>query len=381
MAPPSTEGRPRILLLTKVPPSNSGIAHFAPAFRRTLELVGDVTTIELAVDAAETQRLAVIARTVAHVRRALRAQPVDLVVVHLSGRALGEYYAAVAALAHRSRPRVWLVVHDAPELAGASLLVAPLDRRGGRRIGMLGSRHIGRRLDRHLLDRADAVIAFSESGAAALVDREPTTRAVALPLPVELAPATTKEPVVYVPAGLVATDVDPVLAAVARLGQDRTDANSYRVRVGHLGPDGSASVRAMAARRGLGDRLELTGFLDDRGLDRSFATASVVVRNRRATETGNRNAASGPVVLAMAAGAAVVATDPRGSAACLAGGAGIDLSAEPGRLTDAVAALLADPAEIARLGVAALAHIRDHHRPECVAARLDELWRSQIKRT
>jgi len=365
--------RPRILHLTKVPPSDSGIAHVADAFSAALGLLGDVTTVGLPLDAAHTQRPRVIARTARRTLRRIRDQAPQLVVAQLSGRALAEFYACVATVSRSRRPALWIVAHDPPSLVGPSLLVSPLDHKGGRRLGLGLSDLVGRPLERRLLARTEATLVLSRPGARSLQDRFPTAAILAVPLPVELPPVATKEPLVYVPARVTPRDVLPVLEAVAAA------APPYRLRIGSVPPTSRTEIEQMARRTGMAERLEFTGFLDDAGLDASYAAPAVVVRNRP-PGGGNALAASGPIVSAMAAGCAVVSTDPRGSADCLSDGAGLDLSPEPTQLGPALHRLLDDPAQIARMGAAARAHIEANHAPAAVARRLRAVWEAGPRR-
>lgn len=176
-----------ILHITKVPPSSSGIARHAGAFDRALDMVGDRCTIGLPVEAHQSQRAVLIFRLCRRVRRHVRENRTDLVVIDLSGRALAEFFAACVIAAHRQRPRIWLVAHDAPDLVGPPLLVALLDRKGGRRLGMELSGILGGQATRWLLRRSAALLAFSELGASALRERFGDEVSVwSVPLPTEL---------------------------------------------------------------------------------------------------------------------------------------------------------------------------------------------------
>ncbi len=158
------------------------------------------------------------------------------------------------------------------------------------------------------------------------------------------------------------------MAAVAASSAD------HHILVGNVPTQDEASLRRRAADLGLSHRVSFTGFLDERALSETFDEAEIVVRARRPDVGGNPLAVSGPIVQAMAAGCAVVTTDARGSAACLADGGGVDLSERPGSLQAVLARLLSDPGETARLGEAARAHIERYHRPEVVGRQLQELW-------
>lgn len=369
---PSDASRPRIIHVTKVPPSNSGIARHAGPFDRSLARVGSLTTVGLRLDAHESQRIGTTIRLARRVLRHLRDDAPDLVIYDLSGRALAEFYSAcIAALVpkHR-RPVLWLVAHDSPELVGPPMLFSFFDRKGWRRVGMALSRWIGRPLERWLVSRVGAILSFSELGAGALRERFDHLVVRAVPLPTELLSASSKEPIVYCPAGVSAADLAPTLEAFGAGGVPQY----FRLRVGNLsGPDRELVV-GRAEYLAMNDRVEFTGFLDQKRLDESFTTASIVVRHRSATgRPQGWGAASGPLVSALAAGCAVVSTDPRGSARCVAV-AGRDLSATPEKLSDEIAATANDPRTVQELGARATEHIRSTHVPEAVARYLRAVW-------
>lgn len=365
--------RSRIVHVTKVPASDSGIARHAGPFDRALDRVGGRTTVGIALDASGTQRATAVLRLARRVLLHLRREPVDLVVIDLSGRALAEFFSAclVASIPTHRRPILWLVAHDAPEVVGAPMLFSFLDRKGGRRVGMALSRTVGRALERWLVGRADAVLAFSELGADALRERFGDGRVWSIPLPTELLANALKEPVVYCPAGVSATDI----LATMRAFEPGCVPPHVRLRIGNLPLPDRRQVEVRCRSMGIIDRVEFTGFLDQAGLDQSFATAAIVVRNRSATgRPSNWAAASGPVVSAMAAGCAVLSTDPRGSAYCLELG-GSDLSATPDRLQDELVRVTCDPSALRLLAERATDHIRSTHVPEAVAPYLEAIWR------
>ena len=365
-------GSSTVLHLTKVLPSGSGVARHAAAFDRALGALGRCVTLGLANEARDTQRLSMIIRTTRRARRAVRRERPDLVVVDLSGRALAEFFGACVVAGRRRRPKLWLVVHDPPELVGQTFLVAGLDRKGGRRLGVALSRWLSPPVERWLLGRVDGLLAFSELGASILRERQPGHAVWAVPLPVELMARRVKERVVYCPANLVVAGVEPTLAALGR----PEVAEEVRVRVGSMAPTDRREVERVSSAMGVASRLDFTGHLDQDALDESFATAAVVVRDLRPDgRADNVGAASGPLVQALAAGCAVISTDVRGSRRCVEL-AGVDLSQHPERLTDEVVRLLGDPEAIERLGDAAIAHVESCHVPEAVARHLASIWRA-----
>jgi hypothetical protein len=369
----SVAPRPLIVHVTKVPPSSSGIARHAGPFDSALDRLGDRETIGLGLDAPETQRIAIVLGLVRRVTARLRSVPADLVVIDLSGRALAEFFSAcrVAAMRARRRPVVWLVVHDAPELVGAPMLFSFLDRKGGRRFGMALSRSVGRILERWLVRRADAVLALSELGAAALRQRYHSGRVWSIPHPAELLTNAPKQPVVYCPATLTASDLVPTLQAFesGALPPETT------LRVGNLPAADQRQVERWCRSMRMTNRVEFTRFLDQNGLDESFATAAVVVRHSDApARPANWAAASGPLVSALAAGCAVLSTSPRGSLRCLEI-AGCELVAAPEHLPDEIVRVMGDLARVRSVAVRATDHIRSTHVPEAVARYLATIWR------
>ncbi|MEA2686275.1 MAG: hypothetical protein QOE93_1470, partial [Actinomycetota bacterium] len=299
----------------------------------------------------------------------------SLLVFDLSGRGLAEFYSACLAIGSIGRP-VWLVVHDAPELVGPPLLLKGLDRRGGRRLGMYLSRTVGARLETWMMGRADTVFALSGLGAAALRERTGgRVRVRQLPIPIEDQSESDKQPIVYCPSSVSAVDVVPVVRALA------SASSSWTLRLGNMDGPEQAAVEAAADRAGILDRLEFIGRVDEVRLDESYEDAAVVVRNRGpGSSPENWAAVSGPVISAMAAGCAVIATDARGSSACLEAAGGVDLGDRPDDLERDLGRLLGDEGERARLGEAGRRHVRGFHTPERVARHLADAWAHTAER-
>jgi hypothetical protein len=362
---------PRIVHVTKIPPSNSGIARHAAPFDRALDGLGPRVTLGLPVTAHESQRLSVVAGLLGRLVRQMRRASADLVVIDLSGRALAEFFAACLVAARRRGPTLWLIAHDAPEMVGPPLLFACFDRKGGRRLGMALSSSLGGALERWLVSRTDMLVAFSELGAEALRTSYPNTRTTAIPLPSEIIAHECKEAVIYCPASLSAHELIPTLRAFALEQIPQT----VRLRVGNLPDSERRQVEDWCRSLGIEGRVDFTGFLDQAGLDRSFATAAIVVRHRDSDQgAANWAAASGPLVSALAAGCAVLSTDARGSHGCLAA-AGIDLAAQPTAVPEELARLASDPVAVERLRQKATSHTRDYHVPEAVTPYLEVIWR------
>jgi glycosyltransferase involved in cell wall biosynthesis len=144
---------------------------------------------------------------------------------------------------------------------------------------------------------------------------------------------------------------DLLLEAMGRLAADGRDAGARLVLVGSGSQE--AALRERAASLGVGDRLELTGALDEAGVDAWLRRAAVVV-------VPSRVEAFGIVALeAWRAGAPLVATSLGGPAEFVADGTDgllvdpIDTRA----LADAVATVLGDPGRAHRLASAGLERV------------------------
>lgn len=356
----------RLVHVTRLPPSPSGVAAYAEAFRPVLDALGEVDVVRLPPDPAASQSGVLAVRLA---RRLARRDPAEVVVVEQAGRGLAEFWAAWW-LARRGR-RVWLMVHDVPELSGGAFFTTLLDRRGGRRVAAALSGTLGRRAERDLLRRAERVLCLSPAGARALESAHRLDR------PVQHVPhvgAVTEVPVdgrteVLLP-GYVA-DADDVLPLVRAAG-DLPE--GWSVAVGAASAETERRVRAAAAESGTTGRVRLLGFLPEPEVRAAFARAAVVVRWRRdGWGGGGAYAVSGPLVAALGQGCAVVTNDSRGTA-YLYDEAGVavvgDGAAGERDLLAAVHALAADPAERRRRAAAGRELVRREHVPEAVAMRL-----------
>ncbi|HEY0188877.1 MAG TPA: glycosyltransferase [Cellulomonas sp.] len=372
----------RVVHVTRLPPSPSGVAAYAQAFDAVLDvLVGPdgVTVQRLPADPAASQSVLLAARLTRRLLRATRrdrASGSTVVLVEQAGRGLAEFWSAWW-LARRGR-RVWLMVHDVPELSGGAFFSTLLDRRGGRRLAAVLSGSLGRAAERDLLARADRVLCLSPAGARALERAHRLTRSVeavphvaAAPSPDALPPTERRE--VLVP-GYVAGAAD-VLALVRAAGGLPA---GWTLVIGACSPQTGRVVHEAAAAAGVADRVRLLGFLDEAGVRSAFGRAAVVVRWRRdgwgdgGAATG-QYAVSGPLVAAMAHGCAVVTNDTRGAAHLfVAADVRVVGAQEAGEraLLDAVRDLLADPDQRARRGAAGRALVGREHTPEAIAALL-----------
>lgn len=356
----------RLVHVTRLPPSPSGVAAYAQAFRPVLEELGEVDVEQLPPEPGASQS-AVLAVRLA--RRLARRDPADVLVVEQAGRGLAEFWAAWW-LARRGR-RVWLMVHDVPELSGGAFFTTLLDRRGGRRVAAALSAVLGRRAERDLLQRAERVLCLSPAGARAL------ERAHRLTRPVQDVPhvgAVAEAPVegrteVLVPGYVAdAADVLPLVRAAGDLPA------GWTLAVGAASPATEERLRQEAAARGVLDRVRLLGFLPEAHVRAAFARAAVVVRWRRdGWGGGGAFAVSGPLVAALGHGCAVVTNDSRGASHLFDEARVVVVGdGEPGEraLLAAVQALVADPADRLDRAQAGRDLVRREHVPGAIAARL-----------
>nr|WP_246852331.1 glycosyltransferase [Patulibacter sp. SYSU D01012] len=343
--------------LAPQPTDRSGIAAYAERYRRAVGAQADVGIEALdAPGAAPT--------TVRHVRgyvaAALGAAPrFDVVHAELGGSGLRELYAA-RAVARRTRVPLVLTVHDPPWLTWQPFHVAAVGGgRPTRALVAVAGRGPARRMQRGLARRADALLALSALGAAAL-RRTLGVDAGTLPYPCDPATAAAG-------SGDAAADgtgltvgfhgywyggkgIDVLLAAVALT---RDDDAPIRLRLWGGPPAGGgspadrrqrAAVGAAAARLEIADRVALPGPLADADVPACLAACDVVAlpyEERRST--AGLASISSVAYDALAAGTPVVASRVR---------------ALPEIVRDGVDGLLVPPADPRALA-AALRALRD----------------------
>lgn len=368
----------RLVHLTRMPPSPSGVAAYAAVFRQALTEIAPTQTVTLPPDPAASQSFPLAARLIRRLRGPL-AEPGTVLVVEQAGRGLAEFWTAWWAT--RRGARVWLMVHDVPALSGGAFFSRLLDRRGGRRLAALLSDTLGRRAERGLLTRAERVFCLSPSGAQALTSVHRLTRTVepvplvtavpelepvaVLPDRAPLAPPSARR-TILVPGYIAsAADVLPLLPALADLPAE------WRLEVGACPDDARVTLARAAADLGLSDRVDLWGFTDESGVRAAFARAAIVVRWRRSgwSHGAGRYAVSGPLIAAFAHACAVLTNDDRG-AAHLMEPAGAWLVQEPDELVGALTALVRDEDERVRRALAGRALMESEHTPVAVAALL-----------
>ncbi len=155
---------------------------------------------------------------------------------------------------------------------------------------------------------------------------------------------------------------DLLVDAVARLRTERADAAARLVLVG--GGSQEERLRERASLLGIGDRFELTGTLDEAGVDAWLRRAAVVV-------VPSRVEAFGIVALeAWRAGTPLVATSLGGPAGFVTEGMDgllVDPTDERA-LADAIGALLRDPERARRLASAGLERVRGYDWSDVAAA-------------
>ncbi|MDB5074293.1 MAG: glycosyltransferase involved in cell wall bisynthesis [Chloroflexi bacterium] len=364
----------RIGYVSKLPPSSSGVARYAEDFMKALAIVGELAwVLPLRVAAPESQRLRTILRVVVTTVHKVRSKKLDVVHIELSGRALAEFYAALAIMFCCPDVRLWLTIHDAPHVTGGVGYISLLDRRVLRRLAHLFSVSAGRVLERYLLNRADRVFCLSSYGATATERFFGLRRSIdALPFVTSLPPLSDKssDSVTIFCPGHVGSDemVLPVFPAVVDLPAHC----KVTVEIGHCDRATRKSLQKIAEEMGLSDRVVFLGYLtQQRELDQAFERAAIVVRHRPPGETnlGNWAAVSGPIISAMAQGCAVISSDSRGVREYLQHGiTALDLADDPAEVSGAVAKLLSSASVRNSMGTHARAYIASHNTPEIVAA-------------
>jgi glycosyltransferase involved in cell wall biosynthesis len=236
-----------------------------------------------------------------------------------------------------------------------------------------------RPLNRLLVPRTDAVIAFSRAHRDALCADEgiPPDRVTVIPNGIALAPpdpaARTRAR-----AELGAGD-EPLIVHVGRLAAVKNqrlaiEALALLPRPARLvlvgeGPDGAA-LTAFARERGVVERVTLLGFRDD--------AAALVAAADVALITSLNEAMPLAAIEAMAAGAPLVSVPWHGAREMLGDGAFGTLIADYSApaLAAAIAAVLADPAAARTRAAAAQTFARDEYTIETTARRYAELYRT-----
>lgn len=310
--PPAAERTSRsVLYVAKFPPSPSGVALYASGFERVLARDARVTRVRAPADPAKAQRLVAAVRGYLAGRRAART-PIDAVHVELSGRALYEFFFGLGLVGRPLRPQLHITCHDPPSLVGASMLFTFLDRRGARRIGMFLSRHVGARLERRLLTRAEAVFALTSAGREALQLR--FGRVVhRIPHVIDDPPRRVKTRSVFFPGPLSKPRL--VTEVIKELAAHYSGSEPWEVVFGNCTPDVQRAIGALPI--GVHLRPSFMGFVDEPTLLETFARCAIVARVLEESPD-NSMAASGPLAWGLARGCLCVTNDRRAGAAELA---------------------------------------------------------------
>lgn len=302
---------PWIAYVSKFPPSPSGIALYAAAFQTVLAKSGPVLRVPAPSDPRRSQMLSSALTGFLRGRRLARRHTISSIHVELGGRSLYEFYLALGALSAAS-PHMVITCHDVPSLVGPPCLFGILDRRGLRRLGMLLSRTWGRALEARLVAGADAVICLTDDGAGELARRF-RRDVMALPHVADAPPLQPPaSPRVFLPGYLGDPQaIRDVIETVA--GYNSNHQTHWHVVVGACRPDTAREVISRTPPEQL-QMTTLVGFQDEPQLLNEYSQARVVVRIRGAADSGNRYAASGPLVWAAARGSLIVTDDDRAGA-------------------------------------------------------------------
>ncbi|HEV7663709.1 MAG TPA: glycosyltransferase family 4 protein [Chloroflexota bacterium] len=164
--------------------------------------------------------------------------------------------------------------------------------------------------------------------------------------------------------------VDAVITALAKLPEDVT----YRV-VGR-GPD-EPRLRALAESKGVADRVQFLGRLDDDALAAEYRRCTLFVLPARRTNEGSLEGYGLVYFEAAAWGRAVIAGRSGGEIdAVVDGETGLLIDgASPDEVEHAIAALLNDPARLQRFGEAGRRRVETTHNWSNAAATVDQTLR------
>ncbi|HYH58039.1 MAG TPA: glycosyltransferase [Thermoleophilaceae bacterium] len=215
----------------------------------------------------------------------------------------------------------------------------------------------GRRLLARIACRADLVLVHSETGRDAVLSAHGDANVAVVPFGIGRAP---------VPAA--PTGTSPVVASLGHVRRADLLVASFaalhaampRVRLVVAGPswgDGEAAMRRQLAEASLEDVVELTNWLDDDAYEELLGRITVAVQLRD-RDSGERSAAAGDL---LGAGVPTVVND-LGAHARLPEDVVRRVRADPSphEVAEAIAGLLHDPDERARLRAEAVRYAADH---------------------
>jgi len=348
-----------IVYCSKSPPSPNGIARYAADFRQVLGSIGSVYQVAPRERRGQSDGLRQVLNLSLRLPWTIARRQPNWLVVEMSGRSLAEFWSTLLVMAiwRFRRTRVWVNVHDAPDLAGGVFWFAFADRRGVRSLAHWLTKRFGRRVERNLLRRAHVVTALSAAGAAALSDRYQLRVDVIRHVLRPRLAARQKSLRLFVPGY-----VRPVPSLVAGITTFAGHPD-WDIVVGAMSETDNEWLKSELANTVDLGKITFAGFQSDSELDENYATASAVLRIVGQPTEAGRWAVSGPALYAMGFGGVLVTDDQRGVRECL--DSGINSIVLPHELKradiDLLNRLASDAVFRQRLSNEAQAHVqRDH---------------------
>ncbi len=165
--------------------------------------------------------------------------------------------------------------------------------------------------------------------------------------------------------------LDDLVAALARLPRD------IDWRFEHIGGGKTARVEALAARLGIGERIEFRGAMAREDVIAAYARADIFALASRIAKNGDRDGLPNVIMEAMAMGLPVVSTAVSAVPEIVDERVGLLVPPrDPKALAAAIAALAGDPARRHALGATGAARVRSAFAPDpglaTLARRFDE---------
>ena len=367
----------RVVLLSPLPPEQTGLAEYAAQWRRAVHAAG-VRVLTPMQGQKPPQSLAEARRWVAE----RDWKQVDVVHAELGVGRHSEYYVLAALAALPEHPRLSVTAHDPDRLVWQP--VGTLWRRldAARWVpGVLG-RTLAALLEPHTLwaerrlaRRLDGAVTHTRCGAQRLgrrmkipADRVRVIPRGTLPLTVQPLPPLTPLRLLYFGFLAPGKGLEDLIDALARLRRKQPDlaATVQLTLAGGTPPDMDFGrraryldgVRERVAALGLQDQVTWSPDVDERDLPDLVGRHHVMVLPDRAARKpawiGQPCGTSGALAWAIAAGRGVITTDTRALAEEVAHGNGV--TCPPGNvaaLADAIAALLNEPERVAQWARAA----------------------------
>ncbi|ODU04105.1 MAG: hypothetical protein ABS81_11725 [Pseudonocardia sp. SCN 72-86] len=351
-----TRSRPRILWVSTSPDTRGGIGSYVRTMRSTrLWRDWDVRHVTTHRNGSGISKVATFGAGLARFGAALVRRP-DAVHVHTASYGSFARKAVVTWVARAARVPVVLHVHGGEFVRFHDRCPAPVQA-----------------LIRATLHTADTVVALGDRWAERLADVAPRARILVVPNGVRLPEnprPTDRDPGVHVVAVGDVSDAKGtfvLLDAWAKLTAELPP-GSARLTVAGAGEVDRA--RTAVTDLGIGDSVEVTGWIRPGAVAGLFASADVLALPSRAE--GQPMA----VLEAMAHGLAVVATDVGGIPDLVGADQGILVPRDdPEALTAALRVVVTDDARRTAMGEAGVAAVRERFDVDVVAGRLDALYR------